>query len=93
MKRPKRLTAKYPGECPACNRPVEPGDAVYWFGRGRGVQHVDCEHSRLRAEWCTTCKGHGALWNNAPCRSCDGTGSRKVQDFAKQPDIHPVDQT
>jgi len=91
MRQPKRIRAKYAGQCPACNAAIHPGDSIYWYGRGRGAQHVNCESSRLRACNCTSCNGSGKRWNNAPCAVCDGTGSRDVQELAKRRDLHRVD--
>ena len=61
-----------------------PGQAIYWR-RGAGAHHADCETARLTASMCTSCKGAGALWNNAPCRVCDGTGARAIQELAAKP--------
>ncbi len=83
----KILTAKHPGTCANCDGEIHPGDRIRWQpprrGRPRWIAHVDCERARLRDSLCTACSGRGAAWNNAPCRVCDGTGSRDVQDFAK----------
>ena len=87
MIRWRRIRAKYAGaKCNACHRAVTVGDLIYWR-RGAAPQHVDCETARLRASGCTACDGKGRLWG-APgrsrnCPSCDGTGSRTVQEFAR----------
>ena len=80
--RPRRMTARKSGKCKACGRAIEPGDPIYWC-RGQGAWHVDCGTARLKHTLCTVCKGSGYKWNGVPCGSCDGTGSRKVQEFAK----------
>lgn len=94
MRRAKKLTARYAGHCPACSGPIEVGDRIWWFGRGRGAQHVDCEVARLRHEGCTACGGSGSFRDAAysrPCRSCDGTGLRSVQELAKRAhELHPA---
>ena len=76
------IRAKYPGTCPACDGSIVPGDRIRWR-RGARPQHLDCRLAKLRDTLCTDCNGAGVRWNRAPCRSCDGTGSRTVQDFAK----------
>ena len=82
----RRLRAKYPGRCADCDGPICIGDPIFWK-RGAGAQHVDCESAkrvaRRRADGCPTCDGFGALANNAPCRACDGTGSRDVYERAR----------
>ncbi len=83
-----RMTAKKAGKCRQCNSAIEPGDLIFWR-KGHGAWHVDCEASKLRHTGCTNCGGSGLLWNNAPCRQCDGTGSRKIEDFARSGG-HPV---
>ena len=75
----RKMTAKYPGTCGACNLTIEPGDRIYWQ-RGAKPQHVDCETALLRHTWCTACGGHGYLGNGRRCRACDGTGDRDVQN-------------
>ncbi len=82
----RRLRAKYPGRCADCEGPICIGDPILWK-RGAGAQHVDCESAkraaRRRADGCPTCDGFGAFANNAPCRACDGTGSRDVHERAR----------
>ncbi len=84
---PRKLRAKYRGKCRACGRDVVPGQLVYWYGRGR-TEHADCETARLQGAVCTVCGGDGRLWGapgrSRPCRSCDGTGSREVQDSVRE---------
>ena len=89
----RRMTAKHAGTCRQCKGGIEPGDAIYW-AKGSGAIHVDCETARLRDTVCTNCNGAGVLWHNRPCLACDGTGNRKVQEFAKLPpeQRHPVPQ-
>ena len=79
MMRPRKIQAKYAGECWACSEPIEPGDMIYW-ARGQKPCHVDCELARLRHLGCTACNGLGRLWNNRPCPACDGSGSREMQE-------------
>lgn len=76
----KRMHAKYPGTCGNCPHGIKPGQEIYWT-RGRAV-HVDCELAKLQANGCNACSGRGYHWSGL-CPSCDGTGSRKVQDFAR----------
>jgi len=80
--RPRKMTARKAGTCRQCGEPVLPGQMIFW-ARGQGAWHCDCQTANLTADQCTACKGSGMRWNNAPCPMCDGTGSRKVQDFAK----------
>ena len=80
---PRKMTSRKTGTCTECKGAIEPGDSIYW-ARGRGAWHANCETARLRHTLCTACNGSGCRWNNAPCPVCDGTGSRKVQDFATQ---------
>ena len=89
--RPKRMRARRAGTCPQCNQPIEPGDDIYWSRQG-GAWHVNCETAQLRHTVCTVCGGNGCTWNGTPCRSCDGTGSRDVQEEARRPDKerHPA---
>ena len=89
MTRPRRLRAKYPGQCRNCDAPVDVGQNVYWYGRGR-VEHVDCETARHQHNGCTACGGSGSVGVQCtasglrPCAACDGTGSRKVQEYARE---------
>jgi hypothetical protein len=76
------IRSKYSGTCWNCSGKIEPGDMIRWR-RGSKPSHVDCETSRLKHTGCPHCEGLGRRWNNAPCRSCDGTGSREVYEFAK----------
>lgn len=78
-----RMTAKYPGTCNTCSEPITPGQKIVW-ARGKGVHHVDCELARLERSGCPACSGRGCSWNGAPCRVCDGTGSRAVYDRARE---------
>jgi hypothetical protein len=39
--RAKRLTARYPGQCSNCQRPIEPGQGIV-CQRGRPAVHADC---------------------------------------------------
>ena len=78
----KRIRAKHTGTCRDCGSAIKPGDSIWWQ-RGQGARHVDCETARLRESGCPACSGRGCAWNNRPCRSCDGTGSRTVYEFAK----------
>ena len=77
-----KLHAKYAGTCRDCGGAIQVGDSILWF-RGHGVRHEDCKRAALRDSLCPTCSGHGCTWRGAPCRSCDGTGSRTVYEFAK----------
>lgn len=79
----KRMSAKYAGKCNSCDQSIERGDRIIYHGRGRGASHENCEVTRLTRDQCTACSGSGRTWKNAPCPQCDGTGSRKTQDFAK----------
>jgi len=76
------MTAKHAGKCTQCGHAIVPGNRILW-SRGHGAQHADCTTARYQNDQCTVCHGSGRLWNNAPCRQCDGTGSRKVADFAR----------
>ena len=81
--RTRTITAKHPGKCRDCNGDILPGNRIYW-SRGNGATHYDCAAAKYQNEdGCTSCKGEGTVGNGAPCRMCDGTGSRKVQDFAR----------
>ena len=80
------MTAKKAGKCTICAGEIVPGDKIRW-ARGSGACHVNCETARLRHTLCTVCKGSGRLWNNAPCRQCDGTGSREMEERAPRPTI------
>ncbi len=71
----KRIIAKYPGTCGVCRRAIIVGWPILW-ARGAAPRHLDCREARYADDLCTLCHGDG-------CRSCDHTGSRKVQDFAK----------
>lgn len=77
-----KLCAKYAGTCRDCGGAIHVGDSIIW-NRGRGARHADCQLAELRDSHCPVCSGHGCAWNNRPCRSCDGTGSRTVYEFAK----------
>lgn len=76
----KRLTAKYKGTCHNCKESILPGQSIYWSPRS--AIHVDCQTAKWSADACTSCSGRGYHWQGA-CPSCDGTGSRKVQEFAR----------
>jgi hypothetical protein len=78
------MRAKHPGVCPQCHKAIVPGDRILWK-RGLGAWHDNCQLAEMRDSQCTNCGGSGALWNNRPCGSCDGTGSRKVQEFGRLP--------
>ena len=77
------MNAKYAGTCKSCNQAIEPGDRILYYGRRGGAAHANCEVTRLTRDQCTACSGSGRTWNNALCGQCDGTGGRKIQDFAK----------
>ena len=81
--RARRITAKHASDCGDCGKDILPGNPIYW-ARGQKSQHVDCTTAGHQNSGCTCCQGSGRMWNNAPCRMCDGSGSRTVQDFAKQ---------
>ena len=86
--RTRRLRAKYPGHCRACSGLIDVGQDVYWYGRG-SVEHVDCEIARHQHNGCTACGGSGnvgvqCVGSMRPCPSCDGTGSRDVQEYARE---------
>ena len=80
--RSRQITAKFASDCAECDAPIQVGDKVWW-ARGTPARHVDCAAANARHDVCPACSGHGAAWNNVPCKSCDGTGSRAVYDFAK----------
>ena len=84
-----RMTSKKAGTCTECKCAIVPGQSIYW-SRGNGARHVDCQSTKYAASRCSSCDGAGALWNNRPCPQCDGTGSAKVAEFARQgrePDV------
>jgi hypothetical protein len=82
-KRTVKMIARYPGTCTECKGKVLPGEAIYWTP-AIGARHVDCQAAAYAASGCTACKGGGRSWRNAPCPMCDGTGSRTVQEYAKE---------
>ena len=79
MRRFVTITAKFESTCPDCERPIKLGNKVRWR-RGSPASHLDCQLAMHQNSGCTNCQGSGRMWNNAPCRMCDGTGSRDVQD-------------
>ncbi len=38
------MNSKYAGTCARCSQPFSVGTLINYFGRGRGVEHVDCEN-------------------------------------------------
>jgi hypothetical protein len=78
-----RMTAKRAGTCTNCRKAISPGQAIYWQRRA-GAAHVDCQTAAYQSLVCTACSGKGGDWKGVPCRSCDGTGSKRVQDYAAQ---------
>ncbi len=81
--RTRRMRAKYPGRCIECGAPVDVGQLIHWYGRGR-VEHVDCETARHQRSVCTACSGRGMHWAG-PCGPCRATGSRDVQEKRREP--------
>lgn len=83
----RRLRAKYPGRCAACDGPICIGDPILWK-RGAGAQHVDCidakRAARRRADGCPACDGFGKLAGDLPCSACDATGSRATYDYGRE---------
>lgn len=75
----KRMTAKYAGHCNCCDKPIEPGQSILFFGRGR-AQHSNCSTAHAqsveRSSNCPSCGGSGRRWNQDVCLACDGTGLR-----------------
>ena len=90
--RAKRMTSKRAGTCRECRKPITPGQQIFW-ARGQGAWHVDCTTAGYQASQCTNCGGSGLLWNNAPCRQCDGTGARNVEEFARSDGLVTPDQS
>jgi hypothetical protein len=82
MKRARNIIAQYAATCETCGRGIRVGQRIWWK-RGENPRHVDCQAARWAEHGCTACSGRGCHWNNLPCRACDGTGSRAVQDFAR----------
>jgi hypothetical protein len=87
-----RMTAKRAGTCTDCGQAINPGQTIHW-ARGAGARHADCRSAEYAASCCSACSGRGSTWNGRPCGSCDGTGAKRVQEFARagghRPD--PVD--
>ena len=77
----RRITAKYPGTCQDCGKAIVIGQSIRWAREF--TAHVDCQAAARQADGCPACSGCGYQWPNTPCRSCDGTGSREVYEFAK----------
>ena len=40
----KTMTAKYPGRCTACGKPIARGEQINFFGRGR-AEHAQCSNA------------------------------------------------
>lgn len=83
-----RMTAKKAGTCTNCHGPIHPGQRILW-ARGVGAAHVDCTTAKYLESQCSCCNGSGRRWNGVDCGACDGTGSKRVQDFA-QSGGHPA---
>jgi DnaJ-class molecular chaperone len=84
-----KMTAKKTGTCRNCNQPISIGQSIYWT-RGAGAVHCDCKTAAYQDSVCSACNGAGSTWNGTPCRSCDGTGARNVQEFARKTERHHV---
>ena len=39
------MRAKFPGRCPTCGQPINPGDQIEWE-RGRKAAHIACPDSK-----------------------------------------------
>lgn len=86
--RPATMKAKYAGTCTTCDKPIKVGQLIHYANKR--AWHANCQAAALGDSICTACSGSGRRWNNANCPQCDGTGSKKVQEFA-QAGGHDVD--
>lgn len=60
------MQSKYPGTCARCNKPFQVGTMIKYFGRGRGVEHVDCypvDYSKPSAP-CWICGNPNGFFRN-----------------------------
>jgi hypothetical protein len=73
--RPRRMTSKKSSVCIECQKPITPGQSIFW-ARGRGAWHVDCQNAALIDSQCPACSGKGCDWKGTPCKRCDGTGAK-----------------
>lgn len=74
------ITAKYPGTCTKCSKPIVPGQAIEWR-KGAGSHHVDCSTASkapapAAAGKCGKC-GRSCKPQYRTCFACSGKTSTR----------------